>query len=98
MLAGLSKEFHLLGGPSKFSLDKVDTNHDLQSKQAAFAQFIAEYGRSYASKETAEQRFKIFSQNYDKIMTHNADPSKTYEMGLNDFADMTVDELKQRYF
>ena len=39
----------------------------LSEKHTAFAEFIAQYGRSYASKDTAEQRFNVFSANYDKI-------------------------------
>ena len=56
-------------------------------------QYIAEYGRSYASKDTVEDRFNIFSANYDIIKAHNANENRTYEMGLNDFADMTHEEL-----
>ncbi len=70
----------------------------LGEKHAAFAQFIAQYGRSYASKDTVEERFNIFSLNYDKIKSHNTNATKTFEMGLNEFADMTVEELNSRYF
>lgn len=66
MLASLEKELHLIGGPGKFALA---AEHNLSSeaseKHKAFAHFIAQYGRSYASKDTAEERFSIFSANFD---------------------------------
>ena len=66
MLANLEKEMHLIGGPGKFALTM---EHSLASeaseKHKAFAQFIAQYGRSYASKDTVEERFNIFSANFD---------------------------------
>lgn len=36
-------------------------------KEAAFIKFIAEYGKVYASTNEVTSRFKIFSENYDKI-------------------------------
>ena len=98
MLANIAKEAQLMTG-SVFAT----AGHELKSgsigeKQAAFAQFIAEYGRSYASKNAIEERFDIFSQNYDKIKAHNANETRTFTMGLNEFADMTVEELNSRYF
>lgn len=89
---------HLIGGPGKFALTM---EHSLASeaseKHKAFAQFIAQYGRSYASKDTAEERFNIFSANFDQIKAHNANENRTFEMGINAFTDMTVEELNKRY-
>jgi hypothetical protein len=57
---------HLIGGPGKFSLAmEHSAAPDASEKHKAFAQFIAQYGRSYASKDTAEERFNIFSANLD---------------------------------
>jgi hypothetical protein len=65
---------------------------DLVEKQAAFAEFIAKHGRSYASKDHAEERFSIFSQNFDAIKAHNA--LGTFEKGVNAYADLTSAELE----
>lgn len=42
------------------------------SKQEAFMNFLAKYGRSYASKHDMTSKFTVFSENYDKIEEHNA--------------------------
>ena len=63
-------------------------------KQAAFAEFIARFGRSYASKEHAETRFEIFSENYDAIQAHNE--KGTYQKGINAFADVSRAEMEER--
>jgi len=52
-------------------------------KRAAFAEYLATYGRSYASKSEIDSRFDIFSQNYDHIMQHNANPDRGYEKAIN---------------
>lgn len=100
MLRGFTLESKLIGGPSKFMLAQENffLEETLNEKHTAFAEFIAQYGRSYASKDTAEERFEIFSVNYDKIMAHNSNEDKTYEMGFNSFSDMTNEELHSRYF
>lgn len=66
---------------------------DFSEKQAAFAEFIAQHGRSYASLDHAEERFQVFSQNYDNIKAHNA--KGTFEKGVNAYADLTSIELEQ---
>ena len=68
---------------------------DLSERQAAFAQFIAEHGRSYTSKDHADDRFDVFSQNYERIKAHNSNPNSGYQMGINQFADMTREELHE---
>lgn len=35
--------------------------------------------------------------NFAKIQTHNADPSQTYLQGINQFTDMTQEELTNLY-
>ena len=57
MLANIAKEAQLIAGSSVHDLHQSS----ISEKQAAFAQYIAEYGRSYASKDTIDERFNIFS-------------------------------------
>jgi len=97
MLANIGKEAHLFADSVKLSFAHDLSIGSVSEKQAAFAQYIAEYGRSYASKDTVEERFNIFSANFDKIMAHNSNENRTFSMGLNEFADMTLEELENRY-
>ena len=67
MLANIAKEAQLFADSAKLSIAHDISIGSVSEKQAAFAQYIAEYGRSYASKDTVNERFNIFSQNFDKI-------------------------------
>ena len=54
-----------------------------------------ENNKKYGSED--ETRVKIFYQNYQKVMAHQADPSRTYEMGFTQFMDLTPEEFKLKY-
>lgn len=54
-----------------------------------------ENNKKYGSED--EARVKIFYQNYQKVMAHQADPSRTYEMGFTQFMDLTPEEFKLKY-
>lgn len=57
-----------------------------------FEVFKKKFGKTYeASEETF--RMTIFQENMKKIEEHNADKSQTYEMGVNQFTDMTQEEF-----
>lgn len=64
--------------------------------EKAFIQYIAQHGRSYASKEEYPQRFEIFSANYKKVMEHNANPEATFKLGFNHFSDRLESEKPAR--
>lgn len=59
-------------------------------------QFLATYGRSYASKEDVTHRFNTFSANYDRIMEHNANYDH-FEMAINQFTDLTDEEFSLHF-
>jgi Cathepsin propeptide inhibitor domain (I29) len=42
-----------------------------EEKQQAFMQFLARYGKTYASKNDMGNRFQVFSENFDRIKAHN---------------------------
>lgn len=63
--------------------------------EQAFIQFIAKYGRSYASKHELPERFKIFQKNYETIMAHNTRSDVSFKMGVNQFADRFEHEMPQ---
>jgi C1A family cysteine protease len=78
-------------------IDLTPTTHKSE-KHRAFGEFIAMHGKSFQSKEEANDRFKIFSENLDSIEAHNARSDSGYEKGLNAFGDMTHDEIAARVF
>lgn len=61
-----------------------------------FTKFIDTYDREYSSVEETIKRYKIFSTNYKYIVEHNSKPSQ-FELGVNEFADLTLEEFKTSY-
>jgi cathepsin H len=73
--------------------------HDtaLEEMKEMFQFWKLKYGKSYSTLEEESSRFEIFRQNLRKIHIHNSDESRTFDMGLNKFADWTWDEFKLNY-
>ncbi|KAJ3696646.1 hypothetical protein LUZ61_000351 [Rhynchospora tenuis] len=62
-----------------------------------FEKWISDHGRVYESEAEKSKRFDIFKANYEYIQEKNREPSLTYTLGLNEFADLTNDEFVARY-
>ena len=74
------------------------TNHYTVSLEVASAHrlWASSFGKVYSSPEEQSFRLRIFSQNAAAINEHNSNPEKTYTQGLNQFSDMTDDELRAK--
>jgi len=59
--------------------------------QREFSKFVKTYGKKYTTTDFFN-RYEIFQQNLDLIELHNA-RGETSTMGINQFADMTSDEM-----
>ena len=66
-------------------------------KTQAFMQFLAKYGKMYATKSDLNTRFEVFSQSYDKVKEHNSVQIERFQMGINAFSDMTEEEFASHY-
>jgi hypothetical protein len=66
-----------------------------QSQKYLWAEFKAEYGKTYASAEEEELRFNIFVDNLHLIDRRNADDTASH--GITKFSDLTPNEFKSRY-
>jgi hypothetical protein len=51
--------------------------------EGAFVQYIAKYGKTYASKEEVTNRFDNFARSYKIIQKHNQGSQRSFEMELN---------------
>ena len=60
---------------------------------AQFFMFKAQYRKEYSSASELAYRQKIFAETLKKINAHNADPTQSYTLGVNQFSDMTFAEL-----
>nr|CAL64936.1 putative cysteine protease 8 [Trifolium pratense] len=57
-------------------------------------QWMSQYGKIYKDHQERETRFKIFKENVNYIETfNNADDTKSYKLGINQFADLTNEEF-----
>ncbi|OMO60886.1 hypothetical protein COLO4_33690 [Corchorus olitorius] len=56
-------------------------------------QWMAQYGRAYRNNNEREKRFNIFKENVARIDSFNNANEKTYELGVNQFADLTNEEF-----
>ena len=59
------------GQPTLLGAGHNPIDGSLSELHLAFADFIARYGRSYASKTEVDTRFEIFAANYNNIKVHN---------------------------
>ncbi|XP_073107500.1 senescence-specific cysteine protease SAG39-like [Elaeis guineensis] len=57
-------------------------------------QWMAQYERVYKDTKEKERRFQIFKDNYNYIESVNRAGNRKYKLGLNQFADMTNEEVK----
>jgi len=64
----------------------------------AYMNFLATYGRQYASMDETANRYRIFKDNYDNIMKHNAlGDLVPFTREINQFSDMTNEEFEARF-
>ncbi|CAM6018569.1 unnamed protein product [Sphagnum balticum] len=79
-------------GYSPKDLDSEESRWDL------FQSWMRKHEKSYESESDTNQRFAIFKDNLRYIHSHNMqEPTPSYSLGLNNFADLTHEEFKTRY-
>ena len=59
-----------------------------------FTSFQDKFAKKYENVQELESRFTIFRENLHNIITHNADRSQNFTMGVNQFTDLTPEEFK----
>jgi len=83
----------LLAAASAVSANQFPRWHQLEPIGYGFKQFARDANRQY-QPGTAEwkRREAIFAERLSEIKAHNADHSKTWKRGVNQFSDWTQDE------
>ncbi len=87
-------KYILLISLMSFSYSDTLSNEDEWSH---FSKFISVYNKEYKTFEELEQKFEIFRANLKTIIHHNSNESNTYQMGINQFADLTPIEFRETY-
>jgi len=60
-------------------------------------QWMAEHGRTYKDEAEKARRFQVFKANADFVDRSNAAGGNSYQLAINEFADMTNDEFVAMY-
>uniref|UniRef100_A0ACD5VLR7 Uncharacterized protein n=1 Tax=Avena sativa TaxID=4498 RepID=A0ACD5VLR7_AVESA len=81
--------------PSASSSGRVDAGDMLMMDR--FHQWQATHNRSYLSAEERLHRFEVYRNNVEYIEATNRRGDLTYELGENQFADLTQEEFLARY-
>jgi cathepsin L len=67
-----------------------------QHYQDLFTNWIQQHQKIYSNDEF-QARYQAFKNNVDFVNTHNADPTKTFKVSLNVFADLSINEFNRLY-
>ena len=60
-----------------------------------FFEHMQTYGLHFADGSEFASRIQIFADKVDLIESHNADTTQTFQMGLNQFSHLTLDEFRE---
>jgi len=61
----------------------------------SFEKYASDFSKTYETVKEAEDRRRLFEGRLSEIRTHNADPTKTWKKGVNQFTDRTDAEFGQ---
>jgi cathepsin H len=62
-----------------------------------YQQYLSDHKSKTFNVNTDMDRFNIFKEKVRTIMAHNANPNKSWEMGINHMTDMTEQEIDEVY-
>lgn len=90
------------------SIIAYDQSHTIKSSSvrtdaevmAVFESWLVKHGKSYNALGEKEKRFEIFKDNLRYIDDHNNNAvaeDRSFELGLNRFADLTNEEYRSKY-
>lgn len=78
------------------SLDLTSIN-DVDFHWKEFGNFQERFSKRYSNIQELESRFAIFRKNFVGILSHNADLTQNFTMGVNQFTDLTPEEFRDQY-
>ncbi|XP_062209306.1 ervatamin-C-like [Phragmites australis] len=81
--------------PAEAAGDSVDAGDKLMMDR--FLRWQAAYNRSYPTAEEKQQRFEVYRRNIEYIEATNRAGNLTYQLGENQFTDLTEEEFLDMY-
>jgi len=110
MVAGMDTEAEvddsviaLLGESESMALGDSDSAGSLEGsamgmdEAAEFEAFIHRHGKKYRDSLEHKARFGVWRDNLGFVRKWNADSSRSFRLGMNEFADLTDDEFAAGY-
>ena len=67
------------------------------SEWSRFTQYQKDFKKNYASLDELEVRYHYFKNTLFTIANHNLDKTRTFQMGLNHFSDLSPEEFQMKY-
>jgi KDEL-tailed cysteine endopeptidase len=92
ILAGISIFLHM----KHRKTPALEASYTIDPLANKYTQWKKQYKKSYPGVDIDVYRFNIFKKNYGFIAGHNSNKNKTFKVGLNQFADMTLNEFKAK--
>lgn len=75
------------------SLVSLQTGYSPEVEQA-YLEYLGKYGKQYADRNEITANFEIFAKSYEIVKKHNAKPDRLFDMELDQFSDLSSDQLK----
>eukprot|EP00695_Tsukubamonas_globosa_P004034 TRINITY_DN98_c0_g1_i1.p1 TRINITY_DN98_c0_g1~~TRINITY_DN98_c0_g1_i1.p1 ORF type:complete len:161 (+),score=85.55 TRINITY_DN98_c0_g1_i1:53-484(+) len=66
----------------------------VEEHRISFSLWKSFHSKKYESVAEEEYRFTVWRKNLLEAEAHNADPSNTFTRGINQFSDMTFNEIQ----
>ena len=79
--------------PAPQNDDSTSNSSSESSIAIAHKKWMVKYGRVYLNQTEKNKRFNIFKQNFEYINSFNSAQNSSYQLGLNQFADLTEEEF-----
>jgi len=79
------------------SASTVESEGIGMSEEAEFERFTKQHKKQYKSHGEYRKRYGVWKENLDFVRKWNSDQSSAFEVGMNEFADLTDDEFAASY-
>jgi len=60
-------------------------------KVSNFAEWKSLHGKAYVDSTEEMYRAYVYNKNVQQINLHNSDPKRTYDQGVNQYTDLTIE-------
>ena len=75
----------------------IEPEQSSKPMTSQYLAFLKKYNKPIPKEEEFIYRSQLFAQYVAAMEKHNADPNQKWQMGVNQFSDLTHDEFKATY-